>query len=457
MKRLLLVVAAVAVAPALARAAYPQDFSWGGALGAAPDQLRLGPCYTFAALGVVERMNDLFYGPSDPSLGAVANTDLSELHVYSCGGSASMAEALGVIEGAGAVYTSCSSSLAYPTGACMEAQDQEPNKLIKASLGCATLQKACGRRVTARFREVTGEMQSDGAIQSLLVNAGPIAIFFGVDPAHGASHGVVLYGWQTNANTGQLEWLVRDTWPCKASAGGRPFAQLQLPATLRTYDSRAWVVERVDPAYWDGGSWIPLSPAIRPFTLPAASQVVKLAPGPCFNAGEITVTGLERLPGAEITGWSLQTENPGLRLSVQNGRASLSGTAYTARVTVTIRRANGLLENVTQDMGPVGYPVEVVRRTDACAGTRREVSLTAQALTPVSSWSFHFGSSPRGSYYVMGDDGPSPYIVFTAVDSAPYRLTVNGGPAGCSTTINGYVMGMPCITYPYPGYPYGSW
>jgi hypothetical protein len=101
----------------------------------------------------------------------------------------------------------------------------------------------------------------------------------------------------------------------------------------------------------------------------------------------------------------------------------------------------------------LNMPVSFGAQDSFCAGTRREIQLTSSAQVPgVASWSIQVEPSSRGSYYVMGNGSTSPYIVFTAVDSAPYKVRVTGSAPGCAGTFSGYAMGMPCITY--PTYPY---
>src|SRR5688572_20181444 len=121
MKKIISLVCLLSFLPIQALAQLPENFSYGKYLTGVEDQLRQGPCESFAAAGGVEAYYNLFYS------GATANRiDLSEREVYVCGGTPTkgVGTALNYIRDQGVIPRGCYPMPAVP---CLELYaDQGP-------------------------------------------------------------------------------------------------------------------------------------------------------------------------------------------------------------------------------------------------------------------------------------------------------------------------------------------
>jgi hypothetical protein len=423
-------------------AQYPANFSWGKYITPVDDQKRQGPCFVFAAVGGVEAMHNLYFG--------TGSIDLSERQVYSCGhpsGVGDITTAVSYISTYGAIPATCAP---YPTEACSGLSDNGPGRLVFQSYDCSALQINCAaqKRIKISYQDVTANIAAGAeSIKSVLVNKGPIMLAFSSSALHtGAMHGYVLYGWTTV--NGQLRWILRDSWPCD------PQTALQSTVDLSTVSSNhAYVVTAVTEERYSSG-WYNANLPIKPFELEPENQIVKInSPSSCYNQGTYTLSGLEKISGATLIGWSIRNSYDYSSSATISSNGVLTGDAASVTVVATIQRPNGLQENITKVVGPVGVPVNVTKPVDWCPMTgRREITLTANALTPANSTTsiqFNIPASTNGSYYVI-NGGSSQYLVFFSTTAINYTVSVqNTAPGGCATSFSTYryVVAMPCGSY----------
>lgn len=429
----------------------PAAFSWGKYVSPVNDQLRQGPCFTFATVGGVETMHYLFYGGY--------SIDLSERQVYSCaagtGGPASIESALQYIGSTGVTTSFC---IPYASGSCSQDSDNGPNSIVIQP--CATLQTQLDnctdkRRVKATYHEVTNTMKLGvEAIKTLLIGNGPIMLSLTTPALHqGATHAYLLYGYSTN--NGTVTWKLRDSWPCGPTMA--TLTTVDLPGLFNAdINTRAFVIDGITEERFISGAWQNFNLAAVPFELEAENQVVKInAPASsCYNEGLYTVSGMDKIPGATLEGWSLRYDYnyPSYGLAISSS-GNLSGHAGGVTVVATIRRPNGLKEHITKYVGNVGVSFRVDKTADWCpiAGSR-EVHLQTRVATQPNctySYSMTFPSIPGG--YVFNYNS-SAILVSSVTQSINYTASVtiqkNGTP-GCTATntLHTYVIILPCSRF----------
>lgn len=430
----------------------PARFSWQEKyVSPVNDQLRLGPCYTFAAVGGVETMHHLYFGT-----GAI---DLSERQVYSCGapsGVAAIETALQYISVNGVTTAAC---IPYPSGSnvtCNEYSDNGQYTIVLRP--CSELQQQldnCSfkKRVKATYQQVTNDMKlGDEAIKSMLVTNGPIMLSFETPQLHQSGiHGYLLYGWETIGGT--LKWLLRDSWPCES---GNIQAAVNLPAIFNSNsNSRAFVINSVTEERYSNG-WYNVNLPIVPFELDSVNQIVKInsPSGSCANQGTYTLRNLDKIPGAVLEGWTLRTsyDYPNYGASITPS-GYLSGHAAGVTVVAIIRRANGLREYITKPIGNVGVPLRVDKRADWCPTTgTREIHLFANSLTPPNCTCTTTMSFPPISNGYVINYGYFAVFVSTVTQSVNYSVQVTcqkTNAPGCTVTnsMNTYVLALPCNSY----------
>lgn len=419
----------------------PPSFSWGKYVTPARDQLRQGPCYTFAGVGSTEIMYRLLGGSAE---------EFSKRQVYNCANptapAADLPTVMNYLQNTGVIPATCYS---YPVVGCdPNLSDNGQNPVIYEQINGATLQVNCGRRMRITSQDVTSTLRSNAdAVKSLLINKGPIALVMETPAMHGgATHAYVLFGWTTV--NGQLSWLFNDSWPC--SAGYRTFAIDLVAEFNRSTNTRAYVISSVTEERYANG-WSNYSIPVRAFELEPANQVAQIVSpaGGCFNRGTYTVSGLNLLNGATVVDWSLRTDGIYPSDASINSSGTVSGNASGVTVVATILRPNGLLENITRNVGTVGMPVLIEKRSDACYGGRREIMLLASTpATPgvTTSVAINIPPSPDGRYYTIGSGSNSVYINYGGTGAITYNVVVQSNSTGCSlnyTTMR-YVVVLPC-------------
>ncbi|MEO6992501.1 MAG: C1 family peptidase [Lacunisphaera sp.] len=428
----------------LASAAFaqlPPSFSWGKYVTPARDQLRQGPCYTFAGVGATEIMYQLLGGSAQ---------EFSKRQVYNCANpyapAGDLPTVMNYLQNTGVIPATCYS---YPVAACNpDLSDNGQYPVVYEHINGATLETNCGRRIRITSEDVTSTLRSNAdAVKSLLINKGPIALVMETLAMHGGGrHAYVLFGWTTV--NGQLSWLFNDSWPC--SAGYRTFAIDLVTEFNRSSTNCAYVISSLTEEHYANG-WSKYNLPINAFELEPANQVAKIVnpTSGCFNRGTYTLSGLNLLNGATIVDWSLRTDGVYWSDAVISPSGTVSGNASGVTVVATILRANGLLENITRNVGTVGMPVLIEKRSDACYGGRREIMLLAHTPTTpgvTTSVAINIPPSPDGKYYTIGSGSNSVYINYGGTGSITYNVTVQSTSTGCSLnyTTTRYVVALPC-------------
>jgi hypothetical protein len=444
---------------AVAYGQLPSSFSWGKYVSPVGDQLRQGPCFTFASVGGVEAMHALYFGTANGFL------DLSERQVYSCGfpggGVTSIQTALQYINLNGAITASC---VPYPSG-----PNSTCDSLLSDNSGIPIVLKSCSsiqddingcssnkKRVKVNYQDVTNDMKIDNeTIKSVLVNKGPIMLSFESPQLHSNSmHGYLLYGWTTVGNT--LYWLLRDSWPCKNRFEKR--AAINLPAIFNIGggNCRAFVITQA----WEerySNTWYDANLAITPFELDTLNQIVKInvPSNNCYKEGTYTLSNMNLLPGTVFEGWSLRfgySNFPNFGASI-NASGYLSGHADAVTVVATIRRPNGLREYITKYIGRVGVPFFVEKRADWCpTQNQREIHLLVRIASPPNcNCTATMNFPPISNGYIF-NYGSSAVLVSTASQAINYNVQIScqktSGPS-CPITnaMYTYVIAMPCGGY----------
>lgn len=431
---------------------YPANFSWNKYVTDAPDQLRQGPCFTFAAVGTVESMHNLYFGT-----GVI---DLSEREVYSCGngngsGVSNLSAAVQYINSNGVTTASC---IPYPVGQCSENDsDNGPNSIVLQP--CATLQQQLAncsfkRRVKAGYEDVSASIRAGTeSIKAVLAIKGPIMI--AIDPAvihQGAMHAYVLFGWATV--NGQLNWILRDSWPCHAGDIQVNAAALNLDGIYNSSTNyKAYVINQVTEERYDNG-WYNANLPIQPFELEPQNQIVQIVPpsSTCYGEGTYTLSGLDKVSGV-LLGWSLQSSYEYFSTAAISSSGVVTGNGYGVIITATFRRPNGLVEKVSKNIGILGLPARVDKTADWCPTTsQREIHLSVN--TPGRSnctYTYAMNFPPISNGYVFNYNS-SAVFVSTVTQSVSYSVTVtcqkNTTPnCPISNSFTTYVLALPCGGY----------
>lgn len=430
----------------------PQNFSYGPYLSGIQDQLRQGPCDSFAAVGGVEAFYNLSYsGPS-----ATNRINLSEREVYVCGGTParSLSEALTYIRDHGVIPASCYSMPAEQCDASVA--DQGPNQVVyETGRDCPAGQQSCNQhfRIKATSTEITGQMTTTDGIKQALRDYGPIMLHFYSSAVRGTDHAFLLYGWETY--NGETTWLFHDSWPCDA---GTTSSNVNLAAVFNDNNgiTHAYVLTSVAREHWNGSNWAPQSMTVKPFELQQGKQSLSIAApqNSCLNRGQYTVASLPA--GFSVTGWSVRASSAYYSDARISGTGVLSGSGADVTVVATVNRPNGLLENITLPVGDVGIPHRVDKINDFCVtSTRREFVLRLQSeQIPGHSYdySFNIPPSPDNSYYTLPYGAHGIYVVSKKVQAINYSTTVeavkdNNAACSESITVNRHVVSMPCSYY----------
>ncbi|HEX7025707.1 MAG TPA: hypothetical protein VF268_00555, partial [Gammaproteobacteria bacterium] len=175
----------------------------------------------------------------------------------------------------------------------------------------------------------------------------------------------------------------------------------------------------------------------------------------CLNRGQYSVASLPA--GFSVTGWSVRASPAYYSDAKISSTGVLSGSGADVTVVATVRRPNGLLENITLPAGDVGLPHRVDKINDFCVtSTQREFVLRLQSehISGYSyDYSFDFPPSPDNSYYTLPYGANGVYVVSKKVQAINYSTTVGAvknGDASCSEsiTVNRHVVSMPC-SYSY--------
>jgi len=431
---------------------YPANFSWNKYVTDAPDQLRQGPCFTFAAVGTVESMHNLYFG--------TGVMDLSEREVYSCGngnGSAvsNLASALQYINTNGVTTASC---IPYPVGQCSENDsDNGPYSIVLQP--CATLQQQLAncsfkRRVKAGYEDVSASIRAGTeSIKAVLAIKGPIMI--AIDPVvlhQGAMHAYVLFGWATV--NGQLNWILRDSWPCHAGDIQVNAAALNLDGIFNSSTNyKGYVINQVTEERYDNG-WYNASLPIQPFELEPQNQLVQIvAPSSsCYGEGTYTLSGLDKVSGVLI-GWSLQSSYEYFSTAAISSSGVVTGNGYGVIVTATFRRPNGLVEKVSKNIGVLGLPARIDKTADWCpTSSQREIHLSVNTPGVAGrTYTYAMNFPPISNGYVF-NYGSSAVFVSTVTQSVSYSVTVTCQKTttpNCpiSNSFTTYVLALPCGGY----------
>jgi len=176
--------------------AQPKNFSWkannGDFTTPAKDQVTQGPCFLFAALGVIEAKYKIIYG-------AAAPIDLSEAALHpSC--------ALN--------YESIPNSFNYSknTGIIDEACYPYSSSRYRGASTCTpcatpTLRVKITNHTCIDFSTTPAVQRADLLKNAIKLN-GTVAVAFESPSLHGgAMHAYEIYGWNESA------WLMKDSWP----------------------------------------------------------------------------------------------------------------------------------------------------------------------------------------------------------------------------------------------------
>jgi hypothetical protein len=454
MKTRIYLVCLLALFPSMALAQLPENFSYGRYLTGVEDQLRQGPCESFAAAGGVEALHNLFHSGA-----ALNRIDLSEREVYVCGGNPTkgVGTALNYIRDFGVIPRSC-----YPMPAvqCLEQYaDQGPWQVVNETdangnrtRNCPAAQTSCGSRYKANHLQLTTQMTTNDGIKRALLEYGPIVI--GIDDGgaiHSAYHGYLLYGWQTQ--NGAISWLLRDSWPCFPR---NISSNVNLAAIFSAPGARsAYALTSVSKEIWNGTAWQPQSQTIQPFELEQGKQSAIIVPpaNSCMNQGQYSVAGA--LPaGSSITGWSVRTSNYNYYSDATiSSTGVLSGNGADMTVIATLQRANGMRENITLPVSTVGVPHMVDVQSYCPNNHHREIDLRLWTRT-LAGYSYtqaiNIPPSTDGSYYTIGNGTWFVHLVTSRTQAITYGTTVtvtqNGNPACSRTTTvpNRHVVAMPC-------------
>ena len=434
-----------------ARAQLPASFSWGKYAGGPRDQLRQGPCFTFAGVGATEIMYRLLGG---------ATPDFSELQVYSCaraGGPVGdlptvmhYLQSTGVVPESAFPYPKYVPNLVPQTAIPATPDRADYNEFGTSSYmiyvpnaNSTTIQTQARRRIKATYVDVTSTLRStSNAIKSLLINKGPIAVTLDRAPAphDGATHAYVLVGWTAGGG-----WILKDSWP--ASAGTKTYVFDLVAAQAKS----AFIISSVREEILTNGIWPEQPIPVRAVEFATGSQGATIvAPtGGCYGRGTYTVN-LALLPGATVVDWQIRSDYSWPSDVAISPAGVVTGNGANVTVVATILRPNGLLENITKTVGTVGMPVRVDTVSNACFGGRREIVLRAVApgvSGGTTSLTINIPPSTDGRYYTIPIGSDSVYINYNGSGAITYTVTVNStAPGGCALSFNTmrFVVSYPC-------------
>lgn len=451
MKRIISIGCLLALVSGKAMAQLPENFSYGKYLTGVEDQLRQGPCESFAAVGAVEAFYNLLYsGP------AADRVNLSEREVYVCGGTPTkgVGTALNYIRDHGVIPRGC---YGMPPVQCLEEYaDQGPTQVVyETGRNCPAAQISCGSRFKANHLQLTAQMTSNDGIKQALLEHGPLVI--GIDDGgaiHTAYHGYVLYGWETQ--NGTIYWLLRDSWPCFPK-NIRSNINLAAVFSDPTKPRAAYAITSVSKEIWNGSAWQSQSRTVQPFELEQGRQTAIIVPpaNSCLNQGQYSVAGTLP-PGSSIVGWSVRGSYNYLNDLQIGSTGVLSGNGADAVVVATLQRANGMRENITLPVASVGVPHMVDVQSYCPTTTQREIDLRLWTRTlPGYSYTqaINIPPSPDGSYYSIGSGSWFVHLVSRKTQAITYGTTVTATQSGnpnCSRTVtvpNRHVVAMPCSYY----------
>jgi papain like protease len=420
----------------------PASFSWSNCVKPAGDQLRQGPCFTFAGVGTTEAMYRLFGGQQ---------LDMSKRLVYSCANPtapvADLPTVMSYLQNSGAIPAVDDP---YPTGVAPNPNlsDNTPPVIVyRQGFDGVAKQIASGRRIKVTYTDVGATLRSNAdAVKSLLINKGPIALNLQSNVLHGgAQHAYMLIGWKTV--NGQLRWIFNDSWP--TAPGIVDFALDLVHDFSVSSGSHAYIVNTVSEEHYSNG-WTPYPIPATPYELDSANQIAKIdGPNGCFGRGQYTVSGLNLLPGATVVDWFLRSDYtyPGDASISSSG--VVSGNAYNVTVVATVLRPNGMAENITKYVGTVGMPVRVDTVSSACYNGRREINLLARvpgAPGVTTTVSINIPPSTDGKYYTIPNGSYAVYINYNGTGAITYYVTVTMVSSSCSDTYSTmrYVVVLPC-------------
>lgn len=433
---------------------YPPSFSWQKYVSKVNDQIRQGTCTTFAAVGGVESMYNLYFGLPQKDL---LSLDLSERFAYAGTGSygGSIDQTLIFARDTGLVTAACEpyplvESIIQPIGYKIEASENisEGRDFYKGTQirivgktydgGPARFQLACPdkKRFRPNYENVSSELLygDDERVKYLLVNRGPIMMHFYEPSMHFTDHAYVLHGWYTNS-TGKTVWLYRDSWPNSISMARpstvSPAQIFKTPNVVTT--PTAYIITDVTEERNSNGIWIYATPQHQPFELEPENQLVTInKPNSCDNQGTYTLSNFERLDGANVYNWSIRATDLGTLKIEQRYQTKylsvgiLTGEGKGVTVVATIRRSNGLLENVTQAVGDVGsgLPPITLNQTWNCAS--KSVFLSVKNPFPNGSLSV-----PAGPNYSVIPNNKDSLTIRFAAPAGPSAYYTISGTAGC--------------------------
>jgi hypothetical protein len=247
---------------------------------------------------------------------------------------------------------------------------------------------------------------------------------------------MLLIGWD------EKNWIVKDSWPCKASNNTKiPFngSYPNIQGIPSNMFSEAYIIERIIKENYneDTQTW-----SVEP-------KIAKKINN-CYNQGEYELIGIDKLIGAKVTGWSYTTSgsyigNINLTPSADKTKCTVSGNGEGVTLYATIQRASGIMEKVPFNIGTVGVPFKLITINGHCAGSNYEIKSKIEhpfisncTLQNVSySYDYDFPTSSDGSYYAIRS-GQYAYWVFKTPNVVRYSATITASQTGCSSISNTY-------------------
>lgn len=428
---------------------YPPSFTWSKYVGPVIDQVRQKTCTTHAAVGGMETMYNLYYGfqPGPRSL------DLSERFAFAAIGGGSIEQTLSFAQNNGIVTAACEPYVTTAPdedlGEGMDFVDGQPvmvvNKVYTNGFQKFQLECADKRRFKPTYEDVTanvyygngdgvrGDAGDDEAVKYLLVNRGPLMVHFYEPTMHPTDHAYVLHGWSTDSS-GRTVWLYRDSWPEHFSMQTRSTVS---PTSIfnrgSVTDSQAFVVTDVTEERNVNGTWVPVYATRQPFELDAANQLVTVnKPNSCDNQGTYSLSNLERLDGANVYNWSVRgTDTGNLRIeqryvSKYLSTATLTGDGKGVTIVATLRRPNGMLENVTKTLGEVGSAMPQITLDQRWNCLNKSVDLSVRNPFPGGTLSV-----PAGANYTVSSNNASSLTIRFTAPAGPSVYYAIPGAAGC--------------------------
>jgi hypothetical protein len=420
---------------------YPATFSWKKYVTPVIDQVRQGPCGVFAAVGGMESVYKLSYGP-------MQIPDFSERFGWSATNGGALAGTLEFAHNEGIVTAACEP---YPTGDAPNENISDLMEVVNYQLriphvvlkdytsvgGFRQFQLSCPdkRRFKPNYEDVSSQIRTgdDERVKYLLVNKGPLMVHMYAAAMHGTDHAYVLYGWETDSS-GRPVWLYRDSWPQHATDR---FTSIVSVAQIFRSDTAAtaFAISRVTEESNLNGTWVDVTPPIKPFELDTQVATIN-KPVSCDNTGTYTLSNLDKIEGATMwaNDWSIKSSYSGsLQLataSVANAPpiATLTGSGSGVTIVATIRRPNGWIENATKYLGDVGNvmpPVTYVK-TRECSGWPKKIILQVTSPTngtlSVPASGNNYNAMVSGTFVIVAFQGPG---------SAPVTYTIPG-VGGCA-------------------------